>query len=33
MCSDIDHFKQLARRQKSIKVARYLFDEMNRIID
>ena len=33
MCSDIEHFKQVARRQKSITVAPYLFDEMNRIID
>ncbi|WP_310532341.1 P63C domain-containing protein [Novosphingobium sp.] len=33
MCKDIDHFKQIARRQKSITVAPYLFDEMNRIID
>ena len=33
MCSDIDHFKTVARRQKSISVAPYLFDEMNRIID
>ncbi len=33
MCKDIDHFKQVARRQKSISVAPYLFDDMNRIID
>lgn len=33
MCNDIDHFKQVARRQKSITVAPYLFDEMNRIIE
>jgi P63C domain len=33
MCKDIDHFKQVARRQKSITVAPYLFDDMNRIID
>jgi len=33
MCSDIEHFKTVARRQKSISVAPYLFDEMNRIID
>ena len=33
MCKDIDHFKLVARRQKSITVAPYLFDEMNRIID
>lgn len=33
MCSDIEHFKQVARRQKSITVAPYLFDDMNRIID
>lgn len=33
MCNDIDHFKTVARRQKSITVAPYLFDEMNRIIE
>lgn len=33
MCDDIEHFKRVARRQKSITVAPYLFDEMNRIID
>lgn len=33
MCSDIEHFKTVARRQKTISVAPYLFDEMNRIID
>lgn len=33
MCKDIEHFKQVARRQKTITVAPYLFDEMNRIID
>lgn len=33
MCTDIEHFKTVARRQKSISVAPYLFDEMNRIID
>ena len=33
MCTDIEHFKTIARRQKSITVAPYLFDEMNRIID
>ncbi len=33
MCTDIEHFKTVARRQKSITVAPYLFDEMNRIID
>lgn len=33
MCKDIDHFKQVARRQKTITVAPYLFDDMNRIID
>lgn len=33
MCNDIEHFKTVARRQKSITVAPYLFDEMNRIID
>lgn len=33
MCDDIEHFKTIARRQKTITVAPYLFDEMNRIID
>jgi hypothetical protein len=33
MCQDIEQFKQVARRQKSITVAPYLFDDMNRIID
>jgi hypothetical protein len=33
MTNDIEHFKTVARRQKSISVAPYLFDEMNRIID
>ncbi|MGY6771076.1 P63C domain-containing protein [Komagataeibacter sp. NFXK3] len=33
MCADIEHFKKVAARQKTISVAPYLFDEMNRIID
>lgn len=33
MCDDIEHFKKVASRQKTISVAPYLFDEMNRIID
>lgn len=33
MCNDIEQFKQVARRQKAITVAPYLFNEMNRIID
>jgi hypothetical protein len=33
MCDDIDHFKSVAKKQKTISVAPYLFDEMNRIID
>ncbi len=33
MCDDIDHFKTVAARQRTISVAPYLFDEMNRIID
>lgn len=33
MCSDIEHFKRVARRQKAVTVAPYLFDDMNRIID
>jgi hypothetical protein len=33
MCTDIDNFKTVAQRQKTISVAPYLFDEMNRIIE
>lgn len=33
MCDDIEHFKTVAKRQKTVTVAPYLFDEMNRIID
>jgi hypothetical protein len=33
MCSDVGHFTTVARRQKAITVAPYLFDEMNRLID
>ncbi|OAO02592.1 hypothetical protein A8B75_11665 [Sphingomonadales bacterium EhC05] len=33
MCDDIVHFKKVAQKQKTITVAPYLFDEMNRIID
>ena len=33
MCDDIEHFKKVAQRQRTISVAPYLFDEMNRIID
>ncbi|MGJ8605489.1 MAG: P63C domain-containing protein [Marivita sp.] len=33
MCSDIEHFKAAARKQKTVSIAPYLFDEMNRIID
>lgn len=33
MCNDIEHFKDVARKQKTISIAPYLFDEMNRIID
>lgn len=33
MCDDIEHFKKVAARQKTISVAPYLFDDMNRIID
>lgn len=33
MCTDIEHFKRVARRQKAITVAPYLFDDMNRIIE
>lgn len=33
MCSDIEHFKTAARKQKTVSIAPYLFDEMNRIIE
>lgn len=33
MCPDIEHFKTTARRQKTVSIAPYLFDEMNRIIE
>jgi hypothetical protein len=33
MCSDIDNFKMLAKRQKTISIAPYLFDDMNRLVD
>lgn len=33
MCDNIDEFKRVARRQKTVTVAPYLFDEMNRIIE
>lgn len=33
MCGDIEHFKAAARKQKTVSIAPYLFDEMNRIIE
>ena len=33
MCSDIDGFKAAASKQKTVSIAPYLFDEMNKIID
>jgi hypothetical protein len=33
MCNGIEHFKQVAARQRTITIASYLFDEMNRIIE
>jgi hypothetical protein len=33
MCTDIEHFKATAKKQKSVSIAPYLFDDMNRIID
>ncbi|MAN99780.1 P63C domain-containing protein [uncultured Roseovarius sp.] len=33
MCSDIDHFKAAAKKQRTVSIAPYLFDEMNRIIE
>ena len=33
MCSDIEHFKNAAKKQKNVSIAPYLFDDMNRIIE
>jgi len=33
MCTDIEHFKKAARKQKTVSIAPYLFDDMNRIIE
>ena len=33
MCADIDHFKTAAKKQKTVSIAPYLFDDMNKIID
>lgn len=33
MCTDIEHFKTAAQKQKTVSIAPYLFDEMNRIIE
>ncbi|WP_298975064.1 P63C domain-containing protein [uncultured Roseobacter sp.] len=33
MCTDIEHFKAAARKQKTVSIAPFLFDEMNRIIE
>lgn len=33
MCTDIDHFKTAAKKQKTVSIAPYLFDDMNKIID
>lgn len=33
MCADIEHFKTAARKQKTVSIAPYLFDDMNRIIE
>lgn len=33
MCTDIENFKTLARKQKTVSIAPYLFDEMNRILE
>ena len=33
MCDGIEHFKATAKKQKSVSIAPYLFDDMNRIID
>lgn len=33
MCSDSEHFKTAAKKQKNVSIAPYMFDDMNRIID
>ena len=33
MCGDIENFKSTAKKQKSVSIAPYLFDDMNKIID
>ena len=33
MCQDIQQFKSAAKKQKSVSIAPYLFDDMNRIIE
>ena len=33
MCSDIDHFKKAALKQRTVSIAPYLFDDMNKIIE
>ena len=33
MCADIEHFKKAAQKQKTVSIAPYLFDDMNRIIE
>lgn len=33
MCVDIEHFKGAARKQKTVSIAPYLFDDMNRIME
>lgn len=33
MCDGIDHFRTVARKQKTVSIAPYLFDDMNRIIE
>lgn len=33
MCNDIDQFKKSAQKQKTVSIAPYLFDDMNKILD
>ncbi|OQM76460.1 P63C domain-containing protein [Manganibacter manganicus] len=33
MCTDIEYFKKTAQRQRSVSIAPYLFDDMNKIIE
>ena len=32
MCPDIEEFKKVAKRQKTVSIAPYLFEDMNKIV-